>query len=351
MRSFQWNTAFETHLDEVDRQHHTLVDLVNELGEAFSSDSADEEEIESILKQLFAYTQYHFSEEERLMAREKVDDRHRLAHIGEHARFVEEVTALHAARAHDPNAAVHLLDFLTHWLAFHILGSDQNMARQIHAIDRGTPPDAAFEREEHQSDAATEPLLRALKGLFEQVSARNRELTRLNESLESKVTKRTAELSEANALLESMALTDALTQLPNRRAAMQRFEHLWSSAETQPLCCMMIDADDFKQVNDANGHDAGDLVLQVLARELNQHAAEGDFVARLGGDEFLVLCPATSLLTARQRAETILYAVQQLQVSTGEGAWTGSVSIGVASRTDAMRDFHDLLKQADRGYS
>jgi diguanylate cyclase (GGDEF)-like protein/hemerythrin-like metal-binding protein len=346
MEHFRWDEVFLTHVDEVDQQHHHLVNLVNRLGDAISHNIADRAQINAILTQLFDYTQYHFSEEEALMSARAVDPRHVDRHLAEHAHFLEEINALKAGVDSGASTAADLLGFLTHWLAFHILGSDQNMARQLHTIERGTDPAQAFVEEEQRADRATQPLLHALNGLFEQVSQRNRELLRLNQSLEHRVAERTRALTEANAHLDRMARTDSLTQLPNRRQALDSLQAAWD-ADTTHLSCLMVDADRFKGVNDDHGHAAGDLVLQVLAAQLRQGARPSDLVCRLGGDEFLVLCPDTDLDAALQLAHRIHTGVNTLSVKTGDSAWAGSVSIGAAARTADMRDIHDLLKTAD----
>lgn len=212
-------------------------------------------------------------------------------------------------------------------------------------------PGVAYENEEREGDEATEPLLIALNGLFEQVSLRNKELVVLNQSLEEKVVERTKELSEVNQYLEELSLTDVLTRLPNRRHAMRSLSSLWKeSIQTDsPLVCMMIDADHFKAVNDTYGHDAGDTVLFELARTLQDSLRSDDIVSRLGGDEFFIICPDTDIDDGMNVAEIIRKTVSELCVPTGEGTWNGSISIGVAAITVNMRNYDELMKVADQG--
>lgn len=347
--SFSWNERYVTGIGEVDDQHRTLVDLINRLGALLTgSAGASAADIETLFGQLADYAVYHFREEEGLMHAAGIDVRHVALHCEAHASFLDEVTRMHDGLLDgNPDAARLLLRFLTHWLAYHIFGQDQVMARQMRAVAAGATAEEAFLATEKDHDPATEALLGALNGLFRQVSDRNRELVALNQTLETRVAERTRELSEANRRLEEMAMTDMLTGLPNRRQAMRRLEREW--AEGGALSCLMIDADGFKQINDTQGHDAGDAVLRELARTMAHEARTDDVVCRLGGDEFLVICPTTPLAGALTFAAHLHAAVAQLRVAAGKGEWRGSISVGVAARTAAMESPDFLLKAADDG--
>lgn len=353
MESFHWDQHFVTGLDKVDEQHHHLVDVINQFGELLTRpEDVAFDDIERVFGELAAYAQYHFREEESLMNETGVDPRHQEHHRQEHASFLQEVTRMHSTFAPEsPDRAKPLLKFLIYWLAYHILGSDQTMARQIAAIRSGQTPAEAYLTEERMKEGAVEPLLHALSGLFRQVSERNRELLQLNQTLEARVAERTKELALANRQLEEMALTDALTGLPNRRHAMRRLEQAWeeSTREGAPLACMMVDADGFKQINDNYGHDAGDEVLRQLGRNLRYAVRTDDIVCRLGGDEFFVICQGTPQEGAVRLAEKMRQAIAALRVPAGGGEWRGSISIGVAARTAGMGKYEALIKAADDG--
>ncbi len=353
MFAFQWDSCFITGIREIDEQHHRLLDLINRFGELVTSrEETSAENLEEIFSELADYARYHFAEEESLMDKSRVDRRHIAEHKASHHEFLVEVTQLHrSVSTSNQNAADYLLRFLMHWLAYHILGSDQVMARQMGAIQSGVSPEDAYQSHVWSKDPSTDTLLTALNGLFHQVSERNRELVQLNKSLEARVAKRTQELTEANQRLDDLANTDTLTGLPNRRYAMQSLADEWkvSSNNQSPLACMMIDADGFKQINDTYGHDAGDAVLNALARRLQNAVRTDDIVCRLGGDEFLIICPNTPLEGAIKVAESVRKEVATLRVPAGTGQWIGSISVGVAARSEPMAGFEGLIKAADDG--
>ena len=95
---------------------------------------------------------------------------------------------------------------------------------------------------------------------------------------------------ETNRELAQAASTDSLTGLANRRAWDQELaQRLAHAAGGRQLCLAVLDLDQFKELNDAQGHAAGDRVLQAVGRWLQKNVRQGDFVARIGGDEFALL--------------------------------------------------------------
>lgn len=352
MSVFKWDYNFETGLPEVDRQHRDLLDKLNQCGELLVQDTPDPTALDNLFHDLYCHTEQHFLEEEKLMESFAVDLRHRESHTAEHANFLQEISFMHRDLGlGDNDAQLALLQFHNNWMAYHLLGSDKSLSRQIAAIETGLNAKEAYENEEQEANQATKTLLDALNNLFQQASRRNRQLVEMNLTLEAKVTERTLALSEANQNLEELALTDVLTQLPNRRHAMRRLAQLWEETvhEGISLSCMMIDADGFKAVNDHYGHSAGDTVLFELARRLREAVRSDDIVCRLGGDEFLVICSDTPLKGGMHVAELVRKSVSELRVPIAENEWHGSISIGVASRTPAMTGPDDLIKAADEG--
>jgi diguanylate cyclase (GGDEF)-like protein len=160
-----------------------------------------------------------------------------------------------------------------------------------------------------------------------------------------------AELAVTNRRLQEVALTDVLTNLPNRRFALDRIRQEWATAVRggRPLACMVIDIDEFKQINDIYGHDVGDSVLKQSAVALKKGLRTQDVICRTGGDEFLVICPDTGLQAALVCAERVRRSVEMLVVSAGMLQLKSSVSIGVAVSDGSMADAAALIKRGDDG--
>ena len=350
MNSFVWDSCYETGIEMVDEQHQVLVDIINRYGALVKDNSISIQDIRTVLFELSRYSEFHFREEETLMREKGIYPEHLDKHIKVHRAFMTEIFSMQAfVSEENKQASELLLNFLIHWLAYHILGIDKNMSRQVEKIERGVDPKIAYEQEEKAGDSSTGPLVNALTGLFEQVSERNKALLELNQRLEDMVEERTHQLLKANKQLEELSLTDSLTQLPNRRCAMRQLRHFWQLAEEkqEPLVAIMIDVDHFKEVNDSAGHDAGDLVLQEIATMLKDHFRNDDVVCRLGGDEFFVICPNTDQAGGLNIAQKVQQNIAEVQLDLGKAFWRGSISVGIAERNDEMSSFHDLIKLAD----
>jgi hemerythrin len=353
MKAFRWDPCFLTGLPTVDEQHHYLVDITNQFGDALMRpQGATSAEVEALIEELKRYTVYHFQEEEALMERSGVYPAHIAHHRREHAQFLQDVVHMHAGMAGDDReAAAALLNFLSNWLAFHILGTDRLMAWLKDAAQAGSSAEEAMEAFKKTRDPATATLVQAMNQLVAQVSERSRAMFELNQTLEARVAERTLALSELNQRLETIAMTDVLTGLPNRRQAMTVLEREWQAATDSgaPMSCMMVDADGFKKINDTYGHDAGDVVLRELARRLQNAVRNDDVVCRLGGDEFLIICANTPLEGALLTAEKVRREVSALRVPAGNDFWAGSISVGAAARVPSMTNAEALLKAADQG--
>jgi len=130
----------------------------------------------------------------------------------------------------------------------------------------------------------------------------------------------------------TQARTDELTGLPNRRVFEQELRKRLAQWQRQhiPLTLMLVDVDHFKRFNDYHGHQAGDKVLQEVARLLQQTTREMDVVTRYGGEEFAVVLPGTTLDEGKQSGERIREAVAAYVVSFDGSTLSVTISVGVA---------------------
>ena len=162
-----------------------------------------------------------------------------------------------------------------------------------------------------------------------------------------------AEIALENAhlhrLVQQQALTDDLTSLPNRRRFMTEFRRESQRADRAgtPLSVIVLDIDDFKQVNDTWGHETGDLVLRGLAEALGAATRSVDLAARLGGEEFAILLPNTDAEGAQGVAERIQDDLRELAVPVGDTTVGATASFGISSFPD-LAALGDLLNDADR---
>lgn len=150
------------------------------------------------------------------------------------------------------------------------------------------------------------------------------------------------------ALAERRAATDALTGLPNNRAAQDNLRRMVAQASrsVSPLTAGLLDLDHFKSINDLYGHPKGDEVLALVGATLAGSVRESDFVARYGGEEFLILLPGTDADGALTVASKIRDAVSSLVFPGLERPVTAS--IGIAVFPDDASDPATLVRHADR---
>jgi diguanylate cyclase (GGDEF)-like protein len=149
------------------------------------------------------------------------------------------------------------------------------------------------------------------------------------------------------ALAELRAASDALTGLPNRRAADETLKRMAAHAGRQvsPLAAVLLDLDHFKQVNDIHGHEQGDQALAAVGQILASALRVSDFAARYGGEEFLVLLPDTDRRAAREVAEKLRVAIQRAEIAHVGGL---TASFGVAVLPDDAGAGEQLIRKADR---
>jgi len=153
----------------------------------------------------------------------------------------------------------------------------------------------------------------------------------------------------ADARLEALAYHDALTGLPNRRLLQDRVGVAMAQAHRRGnrLGVLFLDLDDFKDVNDSLGHQAGDELLKAVAERLNGAMRRDDTVARIGGDEFVVLLTPIADATQAALVGQKILVLLEAPVRVGERELFVNGSIGVSVYPEDGTDFDSLLKNAD----
>ncbi len=181
----------------------------------------------------------------------------------------------------------------------------------------------------------------------------NHRLQAANENLEHRVAERTAELESQSKQLERLAQHDSLTGLINYRQLTRLLERALARANRRDsvVVIMFIDLDGFKAVNDTWGHATGDLVLQMVARRVEQKLRAEDALARLGGDEFVIMLEeVTSREGALRVAQLALDQIRSVTEADGHPV-SISASIGISSargHAGAARGSAALLAEADK---
>ena len=187
-----------------------------------------------------------------------------------------------------------------------------------------------------------------LQGANERLTHTNADLIRIVADLEVAQ----AEILRQNDALERLASRDPLTGCFNRRAFYAQFEQAFAESREHntELCCLMVDIDHFKRVNDQFGHAVGDQAIQAVAGCLSAGLRLTDTVGRYGGEEFCLMFPRTTLAEAPDLAERLR---TQIEAEAGERVRAASrlvitVSCGISSTALGARTPLELIDQADK---
>lgn len=158
------------------------------------------------------------------------------------------------------------------------------------------------------------------------------------------------EVQRKNKELHFLATRDPLTNCLNRRSFNEQFAEQFVVArkEHKPLCCLMVDIDHFKKVNDNYGHAVGDEIIKLLADILHSSTRDEDVVGRYGGEEFCIVLPGLDVEEAISVAERIRLKIKDESEKTYQSGPRVTASIGVASINDDAKDPAALNEQADQ---
>ena len=165
----------------------------------------------------------------------------------------------------------------------------------------------------------------------------------------------TTQRASSYAEVLRFATLDALTGLNNRRQFETRLRQETANARRnkKPLCCIMLDIDYFKKVNDTWGHSAGDCVLKNVAKIISQELREYDIASRYGGEEFCILLPDTKLREAAFVAQRLRAAAEKAEINISDDMLLGgdilkvTISVGVSEYDETMDSPEKLHQCAD----
>jgi diguanylate cyclase (GGDEF)-like protein len=161
-----------------------------------------------------------------------------------------------------------------------------------------------------------------------------------------------ADWQERATQFQLISITDPLTGLLNRRYLEERLteELNRSKRYNYSMSCLMIDIDDFKNYNDQNGHQAGDVALKITAHALKATLRSADVACRYGGEEFCILLPQTSLSEAGVIAERMRQRVAETDYPYGKSQPLGtvSISIGISTFATHIDTAETVIAAADR---
>ncbi|WP_422126664.1 putative bifunctional diguanylate cyclase/phosphodiesterase [Thioalkalivibrio sulfidiphilus] len=159
-----------------------------------------------------------------------------------------------------------------------------------------------------------------------------------------------SERKRAEEIIQQQANFDPLTKLPNRRLFLDRLDQQIAKCQRTgaALALLLIDLDEFKEVNDTLGHDVGDVLLQEAARRISGCIRDTDTVARLGGDEFtVILSDLTGKAHVEEIAQKLISRVAE-PYYLREGVAHISASIGITLYPGDAEDMGELMKHADQ---
>ncbi|MBI3357986.1 MAG: diguanylate cyclase [Nitrospirae bacterium] len=190
-----------------------------------------------------------------------------------------------------------------------------------------------------KSDITAEVLFRAIRSAIALCKSEDALAERTKKLIEVN-----GELKEANMKLTSLTRMDPLTEVLNRRGFQEVLtrECQYALREGQHFIVLLVDIDSFKQINDTMGHDAGDAVLETVAKRLGERLRATDYVARIGGDEFMLLLRKTLLIDGVEVAHKMRLAIAE-PIPWGNGMIEITASIGLAMVNRTTRSIDELL--------
>ncbi len=193
-------------------------------------------------------------------------------------------------------------------------------------------------------------LLDAYQSLLNESS----KITKIGDINQKKLFDANSEVELQREKLYTLSVTDYLTGSFNRRYVLEalEIEFMKSKRYSFDLSCILIDVDDFKNINDLYGHQVGDFTLKTISDMIQETIREVDICGRYGGEEFLIVLPNTRVYDAAVVAEKIRKKIAQLKFDTGNaevGSFLITLSLGVCDiHTAKSKTVDELLANADK---
>ncbi|SHK40724.1 diguanylate cyclase (GGDEF) domain-containing protein/hemerythrin-like metal-binding domain protein [Marinobacter antarcticus] len=355
---FPWNQNFETGIEKIDEQHKVLVEILNRLAWHCAS-STSELECRHVLDELLSYAAYHFKAEEKvwetaLGMQEMVQNHH-----DGHQMFFVQIQMYRSSDEPEEKVMGDLFNYLTRWLASHILESDRRMALTLKALEHGVPISEARKEVDGQLSGAISVMVSALLEIYDKLSvstvqlmrekmARLRaedELARLQH--DKLYVALAQQASDHEAQLQFLAYSDPVTGLMNRNGILREIRGVMRQKQVPvgSAALISIDLDNFHKVNARFGEESADRLLGLLARRWREAMAHGGQLARISGDEFVVLLADSGKVEAQLKA---------LRLTAGQPFILDGGSISMAFTAGVVLFPHDgagdadtVLRQAD----
>ena len=201
------------------------------------------------------------------------------------------------------------------------------------------------EIKENVEDRSVKDMVGEVLYELKEIRKQNEELKKRLEEANSQIKKLTDELEER----EKEATIDFLTQVANRASFDRALSDMVNDfyRRNYPFALIMIDIDNFKKINDTYGHQAGDYVLQELARVLKSQLRARDVIARYGGEEFAIILPGVTFSQALRVAERLRRSVEKHLFKYKDVQIPVTISLGLAMMRDGL-DETAIVEKADK---
>jgi diguanylate cyclase (GGDEF)-like protein/hemerythrin-like metal-binding protein len=317
--------SLETSISVVDAAHQSWLDLIKESVPLLLKRESAGDTFALVLERLRTQAENHFATIEALLEKYAVDARHADAHREEHRGFLHRLESLRRQGGADPvstGLGLALLSLLIEWLCFHVFDRDLRLASQIHLIEQGRSPQAAYEEQLQQAlpETARNSLLDALAALFSD----QQNLYDLHD------------LPRPDLSQGLMVPLDLLTGLANRGRFFGELQRVLADARNRSeiVVLMHIDVDGMLGINQSMGMEFTDSLLAEIARRLRDTSRRQDLLGRIGNDDFTVaLVGGSAPELMIEAAERLYVAVSRELMSVGrEGGFTLSAGIAVSPK-------------------